>query len=84
MKLNLLPRWWFIVVPACATIAFLWTLPSRLQAMEAQVQQIQEYIVQEEKTQEIIRKAPPGWKYDERFGKFIPDPNDPRLTDDGE
>lgn len=37
------------------------------------IAQIQEYINAYESTQELIKQAPPGWRWDEKEAKYVPE-----------
>lgn len=62
------------------------TIPGRLQAVEKKAETLQEqttaiyrWIEQAEKEAELIKKAPPGYRWSEEAGEYVSWSDDPRL-----
>lgn len=57
-------------------------LPQKVVAVERKVEQVESrtekverYILEQEKTQELIRKSPPGWRWNQLKQEFEIDPS---------
>ena len=77
---------WFIlslVLPAAGTAIYgFLVLPKRVDATEIKVKEVEDrtndiesYIAEQRKVQELIKKAPDGWLWDTRSEKFVKNPN---------
>ena len=80
--LDFIRTYWIILGLVLTTIVTFATLPQRLTAAERKVEkvdvkteQIQKWIERYEITQELIKKAPEGFVWDEKTEEFVPDPN---------
>jgi len=56
---------------AITLVATFVPLPKRVNAMENRVQQIERYIVNQERLEELMRKAPKGWKWDPELEEYV-------------
>jgi len=88
MKLTDLPKWLPIILLGGGVLTFFWNLPEDVSAMKAQVQQIQDYIVQDKETQMALqnayKNAPPGWRWEPGLERYVQWPEDPRINSEGE
>lgn len=73
---------WPFIALAGGFILTIALLPQKVTAVERKVEQVESrtekverYILEQEKTQELIRKSPPGWRWNQLKQEFEIDPS---------
>ena len=84
--LDTLKSYWFLAPIICGFAWTFATLPQkveaqdkRLEKVESRQETIEGYIESNEKKNELIKKAPPGFKWDEVTESYLEWKDDPRL-----
>ena len=84
--LDFFKSYWPILTVLAGIIGTIATIPSRLQAVEKKAEVVEQrtekiegYIDAIEEQKQLIKAAPPGWKWDETAGEYVVYKDDPRL-----
>lgn len=78
--MNYLKDHWVVIAFFVGVVSAGSVIPFRLFAVEQKtseheqsLKQIQGYINAYEETQQLIKQAPPGWRWDEKEEKYVPE-----------
>lgn len=72
-------KWSALGVVAILAVMRFYYLPERIEAVEKKANTLEEILQQEKETQEMMKKAPKGFRWEETVSDYVEWKDDPRL-----